>query len=423
MAKETSMHDDQDGWSHLRDIEASDSTHLKGKTVVLAISASVAALESHRLARALMRHGARVQVFLTPSARALVSETSLEWATGAAVITELSGRCEHLEFFGHRGRADLLLLAPATANTIGKVALGLDDNAVTTTVTTALGSGIPVLCCPGMHEPMLANPAVARNLGRLKELGIELMAPTISEGKAKMMAVPEIVARVLRRLSDQSLSDRTVLLTGGPTREYLDPARCLTNPSSGLSACHLAEEAYRRGAKVTLVYGPGQAVPGAWLEVIRVETAEQMGEAVLAQLQQSPVNMALAVAAVADFRPASRLTDKLPTADHEELNLKLVRTAKIIEQIRATSPGTTLIAFKASSRTDDEGLAEQANAYLSSGRADWVVANSVVLPGMGFESERNRYLLCSASRPPRALGPAGKRELAVLLWDALTSSN
>jgi phosphopantothenoylcysteine decarboxylase/phosphopantothenate--cysteine ligase len=412
---------ESDPWDHLRDIEGSDSQHLGGQTVVLAISASVAALEAHRLARALMRQGARVQIFLTPAATALVSATSLEWCTGAPVITELSGRCEHLEFFGHRGKADLLLLAPATANTIGKVAHGLDDNVVTTAVTTAIGSRIPVLLCPGMHEPMLANPAVAANLAALEGLGIEVLAPQLSEGKAKMMGVPEIVARVLRRLSGGALRGKRVLLTGGPTREYIDPARCLTNPSSGLSACLLAEEAYRRGARVALVYGPGQAVPAPWIDLVRVESAQQMGDAVLDELRRAPVDIALAVAAVADFRPAQRSAEKLPTTELEELQLSLVRTPKILDSIRKASPLTTLVAFKASSRSDDHGLIEQAQVYLGAGRADWVVANSVTLPGMGFEAERNRYLLCSSQRAPASLGPADKRELAVLLWDALLS--
>lgn len=415
------MREKCDDWSHLRDIEGSDSSHLRDKTVVLAISASVAALESHRLARALMRHGARVHIFLTPSAEEMVSRTALEWATGSPIVARLTSRCEHLEFFGHRGKADLLLLAPATANTIGKVAHGLDDNAVTTAVTTALGSGTPILCCPGMHEPMLANPAVAKNLQLCQELGIEVLAPRIAEGKAKMMEVSEIVARVLRRLSDRSLEGKRVLLTGGPTREFMDPARCLTNPSSGLSACLLAEEAYRRGAEVTLVYGPGSVNPAPWLDVVRVETAEQMGAAAVAQMRARPVDVALAVAAVADFRPTSLSSEKLPTADHPRLELLLERTPKVLDMMRAASPNTTMVAFKASHHTEDNRLAGQAKAYLDAGRADRVVANSVGAPGSGFDSSTNRYLLCSTGEPPVVLGPAAKDRLAVLLWDALLS--
>lgn len=408
-----------DGWVHLQDIEGSESTVLQGKIIVLAITASVAALESHRLARQLMRYGAKVQVFMTPSAQSLVSPTALEWCTGFPVIWELSGRCEHLEFFGKHGKADLLLLAPATANTIAKVACGLDDNAVTTAVTTALGSGVPILCCPGMHEPMLANPAVARNLCTLTDLGVELLSPFLSEGKAKMMAVPEIVARVLRRLSDKSLAGQRVVLTGGPTREYIDPARCLTNPSSGLSACLLAEEAYRRGAQVKLLYGPGQVQPAPWLEVERVETSLQMTEAVRRAFLEAPVDYFFSVAAVSDFTPAHSSAEKLSTAEHKSWNLPLVRTPKIIDMVKELSPQTKLIGFKASSKDQDQELIEQARAYLSSGRVDMMVANPISIPGLGFESPRNRYLVCTPQGAPRDLGPADKKRLSSQLWDTV----
>ncbi len=411
---------EHDGWAHLRDIEGTESDHLRGKTIVIAVSGSVAALESHRLSRSLIRHGARIQFFLTAAAATLVSPMALEWCTGSPVVTELSGRCEHLEFFGEHGKADLLLLAPATANTIGKVALGLDDNAVTTAVTTALGSKIPILCCPGMHQPMLENPAVARNLRALDEMGIELLAPKISEGKAKMMEVPEIVARVLRRLGGGDLRGKRVLLTGGPTREFLDPARCLTNPSSGASACALAEEAYRRGAEVHLVYGPGQATPAPWLPVSRVDSTEEMADAVAEQLQGEPVDILVAVAAVADFRPLKTAVEKLPTRTDGVFSLELTATPKVIDRARKLSPSTRLVAFKASSHREDDRMAEQAQRYLEAGRADLVVANSIVASGLGFESARNRYLLCSKERPPQVLGPDSKTRLAGLLWAAIS---
>ena len=407
------------GWPHLRDIEGSWSDHLAGKTIVLAISGSVAAVESHRLARSLIRHGAQVRCVVTQAAQELVSTTSLEWATGFPVVTKLTGRCEHLEFFGESGYADLLLLAPATANTVGKLALGLDDNAVTTTATTALGSGAPVLCCPGMHEPMMASPAVGQNLRRLAELGVEILTPTVSEGKAKMMGVEEIVAHILRRLGPNDLSGKRVLLTGGPTREYLDPARCLTNPSSGHSACLLAAEAYRRGAEVVMVYGPGQATPAPWLDVRRVETGAQMTEAVDQALSEGEVHIALAVAAVADFMPTQRQPEKIATGSVERLELSLLPTPKILDRIRALSPKTKLVGFKASSHTEDEALEQQARTYLEAGRADVMVANSISTPGLGFEAAQNRYLVVASERPARSLGPADKERLAVNLWATL----
>ena len=410
------------GWSHLLDIESSSSTLLQGRTIALAISGSVAALESFRLARALIRHGAKVRCLLTPAAKQLVSATSLEWATGFPVVTELTGRCEHLELFGEHGTADLLLLAPATANTVGKLALGLDDNAVTTTALTALGSKVPVLCCPGMHEPMMASPAVAENLSRLSGFGVELLMPSVSEGKAKMMGVEEVVSRVLRRLGPNDLAGQRVLITGGPTREYLDPARCFTNPSSGASACFLAEEAERRGAKAVLVYGPGQASPAPWLDVRLVETGEDMVKAVELVLEEGPVSYALSVAAVADFAPTERAEQKISTAGLQELTVKLVPTPKILDLIRARAPNATLVAFKASSQASDEAMENEAKGYLDSGRADWVVANPIASPGLGFESLRNRYLVVGPNTQAKGLGPAEKSSLAIELWEHLLGS-
>lgn len=410
---------DHNGWQHLRDIEGTLSQHLAGKTIVVAVSASVAALETHRLTRTLMRHGASVTVFMTPEASRLVSPTALEWCTGRPPITELTGRCEHLEYFGSRGVGDLLLLAPATANTVAKVALGLDDNAVTTAVTTALGSRVPVLLCPGMHEPMLENPAVQANLARLEQWGVEVLPPKVSEGKAKMMDVAEIVARVLRRLGGGELAGQQVLLTGGATREFLDPARCLTNPSSGVSACLLAAEAYRRGAKVRLVYGAGQAVPPPWIEVHRVDTTEQMAATVERLVVECSTDWALAVAAVADYRPSERAARKVATQSQPQWQLSLERTPKVIDGLRSCSPATRLVAFKASSQTEEVEMVREASEYLRQGRADFVVSNPILRPGLGFEQPENHYLLCAPDRDPRSLGPAPKERLAVELWQAL----
>lgn len=406
------------GWLHLRDIEGSLSNHLSGRTVAVALSGSIAVLEVHRLVRLLIRHGATVQCFLTASAAHLVSPTSLEWCTGYAPILEISGRCEHLEFFGVAGRADLLLMAPTTANTLAKVALGLDDNAVTTAATTALGQGIPVLMAPGMHEPMLANPAVRRNLEMVAEMGVELLQPTVTEGKAKMMGAEEICARVMRRLGPGDLKAKRIVLTGGPTREFLDPARCLTNPSSGLSACLLAGEAYRRGADVHLVYGPGRVSPAPWLSLTRVDSGAQMSAAVQESLR-TPTDLLVAVAAVCDFQPEAISEQKIST-ERGPLQLSLRSTPKIIRQAKAAFPDTRIVAFKAAASQDDDELAALAEPYLEH-IAEAVIANSINTVGQGFDSERNRYLVCTKTGR-QSLGPAPKSELAWQLWDWLVNN-
>lgn len=407
-------------WNHLQDIESSLSTHLAGKVVAIACCGSIAAIEIHRVARLLVRHGAKVQFFLTKAAAEFVSPVSLGWCTGRPVIRELTARSEHLEYFGENGKADLLLIAPATANTLAKIAMGLDDNLVTTCITTAMGGAIPILCAPGMHAPMMSNPAVLRNLELVQSYGMELLAPVHAEGKQKMMEAEVILAHILRKLGPGDLLGKRVLLSGGPTREFLDPARCLTNPSSGLSACLLAEEAWRRGAEVRLVYGPGKVTPACWLEVTPVESAEEMGEACIEVLDGPFVDVMIGVAAVSDFRPKQRAFHKRPTADGE-FSLQLETTPKIIDMVRAKSPETVLIAFKASSQTDDAGLEAEAERYLQTERADMVVANSIATLGHGFDQETNRYLLCRSGVTAQILGPASKSQLAVKLWDSIAA--
>ncbi|MEW6284118.1 MAG: bifunctional phosphopantothenoylcysteine decarboxylase/phosphopantothenate--cysteine ligase CoaBC, partial [Candidatus Eremiobacterota bacterium] len=233
-----------------KDIQGTLSSRLDGRAIALGISGSVAALEAPRLARLLMRHGAEVHPVLTPAACELIAPAALDWATGNAPVVRLTGRAEHLELCGREGICKLLLVAPATANTLGKMALGLDDTPLTTVATTALGAGIPVMVAPGMHEPMYHHPAVRDNLARLERIGVQVVPPLLEEGKAKMASPECILEAVLARLGSRRLRGRRVLLTAGPTREPLDAVRVITNPSSGRMGVELAREASLRGAEV-----------------------------------------------------------------------------------------------------------------------------------------------------------------------------
>lgn len=405
-------------WIHLQDIKATLSESLEGKLIGLCVTGSIACVETHRLARLLIRHGATVQIFLTRAAAELVSPKALAWSTGRPVIQELTARCEHLEFFSGDKRADLLLLAPATANTLGKMAAGIDDNVVMTCLTTAAGNQIPILCAPGMHEPMMRNPAVLRSMKLLKEDGVEFLEPILAEGKQKMMAAEEIAARVLRRLGPGDLRGKGVLITGGPTREFLDPARCLTNPSSGLTAVLLAQEAYRRGGDVILVYGPGKVEPPSWITTEKVVTSDEMLKTCLKFADQRKVDFVVAAAAVSDFRPSQAQETKRPTAEGG-FELALETTPKIIQALRHALPQAKVVGFKASSSRDDELLAGEAGRYLEKGTVDLMVANSIVEKGLGFDSSRNRYLLCGPGERRESLGPGEKSRLIPELWNRL----
>src|SRR5256886_14897538 len=209
------------------------SMKLQGKTIVLGITGSIAAVETVKLAHELIRHGAELHAVLTRSATEIVHPNALQFATGNPVVTAITGSMEYLTMCGRDGKATLLLIAPCTANTMGKIAQGIDDTTVTTYAANALGSGIPILLAPAAHESMMDNPAVAANVRRLRELGIEFVDPRRDEDKAKMADVDAIVARVVRRLGPRDLQDLRVLVVAGATVEPIDDIRVVTNRSTG----------------------------------------------------------------------------------------------------------------------------------------------------------------------------------------------
>src|SRR3972149_2457750 len=184
------------------------SNSLKGKTIVLGITGSIAAVRCVELARELMRHGASVHAVMTKEAQKIIHPEAMRYATGNRVITEITGAVEHVGFCGIGGKASLLLIAPCTANTIGKLAHGIDDTTVTTFATTAFSSGIPIIIVPAMHGSMYDNPIVIENIGKLTQLGVEFINPVIEEGAAKIAGKEEIVLRVERALGRKTLSGK-----------------------------------------------------------------------------------------------------------------------------------------------------------------------------------------------------------------------
>ncbi|HYY91363.1 MAG TPA: flavoprotein, partial [Candidatus Dormibacteraeota bacterium] len=198
------------------------------------------------MARELMRHGADVHAVITPSTERMIGSDLLEWATGNPVVTRLTGKLEHIALAGKTdNHVSLVLIAPATANTIGKLANGIDDTPVTTVAATAIGSRIPVIIAPAMHEPLYDHPIAQENIQRLKKIGVEFVEPEIVEGKAKLASTEKIVRAVVSRLSNSAIGDlegRKILVTAGPTAEHIDPIRVITNRSSGKMGVAIAEE-------------------------------------------------------------------------------------------------------------------------------------------------------------------------------------
>ena len=215
-------------------IRCAKSKRLEGKRIVLGITGSIAAVECVELARELIRHGAEVHAVLSPEAEKIITPCSMVFATGHEVITELNGWVQHVDLFGNaQDKADLLLIAPCTANTVSKISCGIDDTPVTTMATTALGSKTPVMIALAMHAAMYDNPIVQTNISALKYIGLDFIGPRMEEGKAKVATKEEIVEAVLRRLGRNDYAGKKVLVIGGSSEEPIDDMRIITNRGTG----------------------------------------------------------------------------------------------------------------------------------------------------------------------------------------------
>jgi phosphopantothenoylcysteine decarboxylase/phosphopantothenate--cysteine ligase len=312
---------------------------LAGKQVVVAVTGSIAAVEVVRLVHSLRRCGAVVQTVMSEAATGIISPDSLTYASGRPAITRISGMVEHVTYCGDGGSADLLLIAPCTANTIGKIACGIDDTPVTTFATTALGSGTPVLIVPAMHHSMYRHPAVRGNLECLRAWGVGIIDPRIEEGKAKIADIETIVLWCERMVLGQILKGKRVLITSGPCREPVDDVRILTTRSTGLMGRALALEAFRLGADVTVVHR--DTFP--CVTNVPAESAADMRDAVHNVFSKgSGVDIYISAAAISDFAP-ERIRGKIPSGKQTHLDLEPL--PKLLDEIiRQWAPLT--VAFK-----------------------------------------------------------------------------
>ncbi|MEK6976097.1 MAG: bifunctional phosphopantothenoylcysteine decarboxylase/phosphopantothenate--cysteine ligase CoaBC [Candidatus Thermoplasmatota archaeon] len=360
-------------------IRSSLSNHLDGRRIVLAVSGSIAAVKTVELARELVRHGAVVVPVMSQAATRILHPDALEFATGIAPITRLTGQVEHVSLLGKvEGRADLLLVAPATGNTVAKLALGIDDGPVTTCATVAFGSGVPVVVAPAMHEVMLDQPILADHKRTLiGRLGVTWVEPVREESKAKLADVEDIVEAVIHRLANDAanpgpLAGKKALVVSGATVEPVDPVRILTNRSSGRSGHLIATELARLGAAVTLWEGhTTEPTPGHLVgRTVRFAT-----HADLMRLAKGKSAAAFdhiwMPAAIGDYgaKPAKQ---KVPSGE-ASLTLELGPLPKVAEVLRKAAPKATLVAFKAES--DAGALAKAARERLTRYGAQFIVAN------------------------------------------------
>jgi phosphopantothenoylcysteine decarboxylase/phosphopantothenate--cysteine ligase len=391
------------------DIFGTESETLSGKRIVVGVTGSIAAVRVVDLIRDLIRRGAQVHCVMSPAAAQILHPYALEYASGQPAIREITGRVEHVEFCGVGGKADLLLVAPATANTIGKMALGIDDTPVTTFATTAIGSGKPVMVVPAMHEAMYRHPAVLRNLDALRAMGAAVIDPRIEEGKAKIASSAHIVLEVERLLGPGDLSGKKILITSGSNAEAVDPIRILTNRASGKTGVALALEARRRGAEVTLVHRFLQDIP---VRQIYAQSAKEMLDAVLAELNGG-CDALISAAAVADYT-LDASEEKIKSG--KDLVLQLKPTKKIIKTVRSAYPDLKIVGFKAETNVTEEELLSRAGESLRGSDLDLVVANDVGIGGMG--TEENRVVIID--KEGRSMIVEGKKsQIAKKIIDAL----
>lgn len=389
------------------DIVSSDGRELRGKRIVLCIAGSVAAYKAIELARLLMRHGcSSVTCVATKAATRLIRPAYLKWATGNDVITGLTGDMEHIRLADY-GRSDIVVVYPATANTIGRLANGMDDAPVSTVLTVALGSKIPIVVCPAMHASMYENPAVLRNIGFLsKRGGVSFVGPQMAEGKAKAPEPEHVLDHVISRFGppESPLRGARVLLTAGPTIEFVDPVRVISNVSSGRTGVLLGAELAAAGARVTMVYGPGRHEPPKGVEVSRVETGAEMRTAVRTALEGARFDVIVMAAAVSDYAPARRRRTKIKSgggggrsAGSGELTIRLRRVPKIIGMARRMQRDALLVGFKAEADVSRAALIKSARASMAESGADLVVANDVGSEYKGRPGSNNVIVVSPSS--------------------------
>ena len=376
------------------------SNKLIGKKIALLITGSIAAVECVKLSRELQRHGADITCYMSKGASEIIHPNTMEFATGKKPITSLTGALEHLVNF------DLILVAPATANTLSKIAHGIADNPVTALIA---GATCQVILAPTMHQEMYENPIFQKNLVKLKE-EYTVIEPKMEENAAKMAEIKVIIDEVLSAVSNKDMIGKKVLITAGPTAEPIDAIRIITNRSSGKMGIALAREAKYRGAVVTLVLGPGPNKPPESVEVIRVESAEDMATAI--KMQKS-YDIYIGAAAVSDF--TTTVHHKKISSRAGSVKIELKPTDKIISTI---DKNTLKVGFKAEHNISEDALIKSAKNLAKEHNLDLVVANDVSKDIFGSDESEALILM---GKNVIKLKRMQKSELAGKILDALVS--
>ena len=393
-------------------------TPLAGRELILGVTGSIAAYKAAFLLREMVRLGGGVTVVMTAAAKEFINPLTFRTLSRRPVLTDLfdpqgDAPVEHVAL---AERADLIIVAPATANFLAKAATGLADDLLTTMLLAARG---PVLVAPAMDGGMYGHPTVQANVATLRARGVEVLEPEAGElasgltGKGRLPDVEVILEAVLRRLAPLlDLAGETYLITAGSTREPLDPVRYLSNRSSGKMGYAVATAAIRRGARVILVSGPTALNPPAGATCVRVESAEEMRDAVLRHLPEATV--VVKAAAVADYRPKRSLPAKIRSRQ-EGLSIELVSTPDILAEVSGQAGERFVVGFAA----EIEAVTEKAQAKLRAKGIDLIVANDVSLAGIGFDADDNQVTFLDRWGGVESLPKMSKLEVARALLDRI----
>jgi phosphopantothenoylcysteine decarboxylase / phosphopantothenate---cysteine ligase len=389
--------------------------------IVLGVSGGIAAYKAPELVRRLQDAGAVVRVILTPNAARFVSPLSLAAVSSHGVIVEQWGDSErggvdHIELARW---ADLLLIAPATANVIAKLAIGIADDALT---TYALAHRTATLVAPAMNTFMLAHPTVQQNIETLRARGVGIIEPVDGllacgeEGAGKMPDVPVLVDFVRAHFAGRDLEGKNVLVTAGPTREPIDPVRYISNRSSGKMGYAIAEAAQRRGANVTLISGPTARTAPAGVNITRVRTASEMHAAVMAAASQNQI--VIKAAAVADFAPVHVADRKIKKRDDSDvMTIELRKNPDILADVAKLEPRPFIVAFAA----ETDSVEEHAREKLQRKGADLIVANDVADASIGFDSDQNEVMVIGRDGVVTRIAKAPKHVIADRLLDVIVA--
>lgn len=388
------------------------------KCVVVGVSGGVAVYKALDVISRLRKKDVEVHVIMTKSATEFVTPLSFQSLSQNMVITDMFAepKAWEIQHISLAKKADLMLIVPATANIIGKVANGIADDMLSTTI---MATKAPVVFCPAMNTNMYENPIVQRNISLLKELGYEFIEPASGrlacgdEGKGKLQDTEIIAEETLRRLhSTKDLLGKKVVVTAGPTMVPIDPVRILTNRSSGKMGYSIAEEARDRGAEVVLISGPTSLRKPNGIKVIDIKTNEDMFNAIKNEFKDADI--VIKSAAVADYKAKNYSNEKIKKTG-DDLNLIFERDRDILKTLGDMKENQILVGFAAES----SNLKENAKGKLERKNIDYIVANDISKPETGFASDENKVTIISKSGEEVSLEKMSKREVAKNIFDII----